>query len=480
MGTRVRLVLAYVGMTLLWPYFQHSFFRVTFFGSITVFSPLVGFGSFLLIAIIFIALVSLWPLQMERVIVRRSVLFAAVVSSLVGGLLVAMIEGLLSGSFAAVVALVGVAGYSVGFSVLFFAWVSTLHCMISEMGLRAVVTLVVASALLGYLITPTFLSDTFFYRAFPVLGAPLSGLCLALLANGSVPQDSFKPYLGFAAMRRWGILFVAYFVVSLMRSIFFYLDSDSDFSGDTLFSLGALFLFMVLFLVLLFPLGRDKDDLRDKMLWGVVLVSVLVLYGGLLFVSQLDAEDAVLGMSVVFVLMRSLQVCVFVVLLVVSFRGNVSPLPLFGAVFLLTMVSGCVFSYFLAPWWISSFSIDAANSIRPLALGLGFVLVAAFAVFLGFFDPKAEGEKPSVAEIRQFELPDRCSICEAMSQENGMTQREQDVLYYASLGYSARKIGETLFISEHTVHTHSKSVYRKLGVHTKQELIDLVDARCKS
>lgn len=42
-------------------------------------------------------------------------------------------------------------------------------------------------------------------------------------------------------------------------------------------------------------------------------------------------------------------------------------------------------------------------------------------------------------------------------------------------GHSLKKIGETLFISTGTVQGHTKNIYRKLDVHSKQELIDLVD-----
>ncbi|MFR1167090.1 MAG: helix-turn-helix domain-containing protein [Adlercreutzia equolifaciens] len=35
-------------------------------------------------------------------------------------------------------------------------------------------------------------------------------------------------------------------------------------------------------------------------------------------------------------------------------------------------------------------------------------------------------------------------------------------------------IAETLFISENTVRSHSKHIYQKLGVHPKQEVLDLL------
>ena len=44
-------------------------------------------------------------------------------------------------------------------------------------------------------------------------------------------------------------------------------------------------------------------------------------------------------------------------------------------------------------------------------------------------------------------------------------------------GNSQKNIAEKLYISVDTVKTHTNSIYRKLGVHSKQELIDYVNKR---
>lgn len=52
-----------------------------------------------------------------------------------------------------------------------------------------------------------------------------------------------------------------------------------------------------------------------------------------------------------------------------------------------------------------------------------------------------------------------------------LTQRERQVLSMACQGASARAIGEHLFISERTVESHVSNGYRKLGIHSRIELI---------
>ena len=50
---------------------------------------------------------------------------------------------------------------------------------------------------------------------------------------------------------------------------------------------------------------------------------------------------------------------------------------------------------------------------------------------------------------------------------NKLTQREKDVLKLLMTGSPVKKIADTLGISSYTVNDHLKSIYRKLGVHSK-------------
>lgn len=58
----------------------------------------------------------------------------------------------------------------------------------------------------------------------------------------------------------------------------------------------------------------------------------------------------------------------------------------------------------------------------------------------------------------------------------GLSAREFEVASMLYRGHSVRRIADDLSLSPATVKTHSTHVYRKLGVHSRQELIDLVDS----
>jgi DNA-binding CsgD family transcriptional regulator len=62
-----------------------------------------------------------------------------------------------------------------------------------------------------------------------------------------------------------------------------------------------------------------------------------------------------------------------------------------------------------------------------------------------------------------------------LARERGLSARETEVLELICRGYSARRIGERLSISESTVVSHTTHIYRKFGVSSKQALIELVE-----
>jgi DNA-binding CsgD family transcriptional regulator len=55
-----------------------------------------------------------------------------------------------------------------------------------------------------------------------------------------------------------------------------------------------------------------------------------------------------------------------------------------------------------------------------------------------------------------------------------LSRRELDVIHYLTRGMSDNEIGEKLYISRQTVHTHIKNIYRKLGVKSRIELYRIV------
>lgn len=60
-------------------------------------------------------------------------------------------------------------------------------------------------------------------------------------------------------------------------------------------------------------------------------------------------------------------------------------------------------------------------------------------------------------------------------QRYGLSDREAQIVREFASGRSARYLAEWYMLSEHTVKTHLRRAYTKVGVHSRQELIDAIE-----
>jgi DNA-binding CsgD family transcriptional regulator len=65
-------------------------------------------------------------------------------------------------------------------------------------------------------------------------------------------------------------------------------------------------------------------------------------------------------------------------------------------------------------------------------------------------------------------------ICAEISGRFSLSPREGEILVYLIQGRSASYIAERQFVTTSTVKTHTQRIFKKTGVHSKQELLDLV------
>lgn len=65
--------------------------------------------------------------------------------------------------------------------------------------------------------------------------------------------------------------------------------------------------------------------------------------------------------------------------------------------------------------------------------------------------------------------------CEIVANTYLLSRRESEVMYYLVRGYKSSHIQQQLYISEGTAKTHIRHIYRKLNIHSQQDLIHLID-----
>lgn len=98
--------------------------------------------------------------------------------------------------------------------------------------------------------------------------------------------------------------------------------------------------------------------------------------------------------------------------------------------------------------------------------------VASMRIALHEEDDVRKDENPGVLLTEERAREKRVA---ELSAEKGLSARESEVLGYLAKGRSQPYIREELVLSKNTVATHVKHIYQKLGVHSKQELLDLFE-----
>lgn len=158
----------------------------------------------------------------------------------------------------------------------------------------------------------------------------------------------------------------------------------------------------------------------------------------------------------------------------ISYRFGVSAIWLFGFT-QASMTAGSLLAHGV-DLAFASFLRDPAVASGCLAV-LAIVLVAVSMLLVSDRDFKSTWgiepeEKGSFGYAREPSLEERCDL---MARRFGLTRREEEILAYLVRGDTLARIGQELFIADSTMKTHSRHIYRKIGVENKQALRDFVE-----
>ncbi|MBQ6453833.1 MAG: helix-turn-helix transcriptional regulator, partial [Coriobacteriales bacterium] len=113
------------------------------------------------------------------------------------------------------------------------------------------------------------------------------------------------------------------------------------------------------------------------------------------------------------------------------------------------------------------------DSFGAITQGMGLLVVLAF-LYLYLFtetDVDALMETSHVTSTREANK----QRCEALAARAGLSGREAEVLELYSQGKTVAVIAETLHLSENTVSMYRRKIYAKLDIHSKQELLELLE-----
>lgn len=126
-----------------------------------------------------------------------------------------------------------------------------------------------------------------------------------------------------------------------------------------------------------------------------------------------------------------------------------------------------------------SYSIFRVNSVDENAYSFELLGTPAF---FGLITTNENFANPSVEEASESEssLLDVIMLhCSEVSATYHLSERESSVLVELARGKTIASIAKDLIVSENTIKAHTKSIYRKLDIHTREELIALVEKQAR-
>lgn len=206
--------------------------------------------------------------------------------------------------------------------------------------------------------------------------------------------------------------------------------------------------------------------IRFSSLWRTILVFTAT---GLFFLPTIGPAWA--GWAVVLIsIAQTLVVMLFWVMLAdVAHHSRTSPYVIFGMGWVTYTLP-----YALGVVGGAAAGLHGAGTMVLLALAYLLTLAAVFALNESNFSQRrifADLDMPAPERSAFARIDEGCA---ALGAERGLTAREVEVLQLLCKGRSKSYIAESLFISENTVRSHSKHIYAKLDVHSKQEILDLL------
>lgn len=206
-------------------------------------------------------------------------------------------------------------------------------------------------------------------------------------------------------------------------------------------------------------------------------LSVLFLAGLFMF---LVMDDKRAGGDIVIVSRSSMEFVLWILVCDLARHRRLEAVPAFCVNMLSVVLLSWMLSYGIVPALFSGTAQSDTLSANAVVLAVLFGIVGiglvGFGVRVALSDRsidmllKGPQAKPQTAQAREAREPELHGLLTA----NGLTTKEASVAVLYSQGYSLAKVADLMGITKATAQSHIKGVYRKLAVHSRDELIERI------
>lgn len=326
-----------------------------------------------------------------------------------------------------------------------------------------------------------------YFTMLPGIAGALPGALRALCATGSgialylsvvtgslraplprpVPPGTHRPLF-----RDMAIIVTMYFVVELISAVLVGIFIPAGHPGSASPWRSWISLASAVILVLLWLPRKKALPPAVPMFFGMAVI----LVGSLLLMSNIDplvdfgTHVLTCGRRLCWTLlwMQLLNACYTTPLHPAAAVGGLFPLAFMAARIPVNVLRIVDPARFMAPEGIYATSLVLSLLLIASALALAWLEALRSRKAL-----RADPVSPAQLDSESL----RGQVAAELATSCNLTEREQAVLGLLSRGYTVKRIADELCVSDNTVRAHTKAIYRKVGCHSKQELVDLVETR---
>lgn len=225
---------------------------------------------------------------------------------------------------------------------------------------------------------------------------------------------------------------------------------------------------------IVFPLGlfwwiyTKHGTLSISRMFQIALLFVIT---GLVVSSFFGIESSPFATAATTCARTAIIILLWLILALLAHRSKYHPYIVFGvgwALYMLAIVAGMMLAEIIGAETLLTDS---------LMLNIMYFLVVSTICILVFRKDGTARLLPADSEYYSPSI-EPASIearCQAIGEQHRLTKREVEVMQYICKGRSKGYIAEEFSISENTVRGYAKNLYSKLNIHSRQDLLNLID-----
>ena len=234
-------------------------------------------------------------------------------------------------------------------------------------------------------------------------------------------------------------------------------------------ALGTLTIGIALFLVIFLR----RNDFDFSLLYRVALP---LMVGAFVVLPAFGTLSAGVSSFCAMAGYTAFSVLIMIILANMSYRYGMSAVWLFGierGVRALFTIVGRQVAGVISALSLGGNESLVLGTITVLLVVLGTVLFVSERDFSGRWGVSFKGT-PTIEQRAQLRQEDIDVRCRDLAASFGLTERETEVLLLLARGKTTGQVERALVISKDTVKTHVKHIYRKMNIHSRSELADLI------